>query len=347
MSFELSLYKDTSPVYKIFEDKWEKFFYGLFENQKSEHTKKAYKRDVIQFLIFMKTQFNLVDLVKIEREHIIAFRNFVETHGGIDGRAAANQTVNRKLSAVSVLFTELINRQAIKINPCAGVKRLRKPKLIETNGLMSHEIEGLLDSTNEDSLLELMEKAVLYTYFTTGFRLDALASLKIKDFVNAEEGRAFRYSTKGDKKNIKLLNITSSELIEKYLKKCTESRYPNTSTYREQRLVGVLMYDMAPENIIFRPTRASKNDKNLNKKLSPNNLLRIMRKYANRAGIKSKISIHSARVSYAFVLKEAGVPIEDIADEMDHSSIVQTKAYIDRLNKLKRKEAREFSFIKN
>src|ERR1017187_6123964 len=60
-----------------------KLDYEFFENFDSEHTKIAYRNDLNQFFRFLIQTFGpLREINELDRSHVIAYRNFLQTCGG-------------------------------------------------------------------------------------------------------------------------------------------------------------------------------------------------------------------------------------------------------------------------
>jgi integrase/recombinase XerD len=85
-------------------------------NITNEKTKRAYKADVGEFILFTG-RLEPAELRTIARAHVIAWRKDMEAH------ELSRATIRRKLSAVSSLFDYLCEKNAIAGNPVDGVKR--------------------------------------------------------------------------------------------------------------------------------------------------------------------------------------------------------------------------------
>ena len=87
-----------------------------FNNLTNTNTRRAYRQDIEDFMAFAglshPEQFGAVT-----RAHVIAWRNH------LTGQALANDTIRRKLAALSSLYAYLCDRNAVPHNPVLGVKR--------------------------------------------------------------------------------------------------------------------------------------------------------------------------------------------------------------------------------
>ena len=87
-----------------------------FANLRNRNTRTNYERDIQQFLAFAGIG-SAEQLRQVTRPHIIAWRDHLQ------GRGLANDTIRRKLAALSSLYDYLCNRHAVLQNPVLGVTR--------------------------------------------------------------------------------------------------------------------------------------------------------------------------------------------------------------------------------
>ncbi len=89
-----------------------------FGNLTNANTRRAYRQDIDDFMAFaglrQPEQFR-----HITRAHVIAWRE------QLAGQGLANDTIRRKLAALSSLYAYLCDRNAVLHNPVLGVKRPR------------------------------------------------------------------------------------------------------------------------------------------------------------------------------------------------------------------------------
>ena len=70
--------------------------YEFFENFTSEHTKSAYKSDLLQFFRYIYGQFGrLRSVAELSRSHVIAYRNHLQANGGRDGKRRRRPGIQR------------------------------------------------------------------------------------------------------------------------------------------------------------------------------------------------------------------------------------------------------------
>jgi integrase/recombinase XerD len=87
-----------------------------FANVRNRHTRENYQRDIRQFIAFAGLG-SAEQLWEVTRPHVLAWRDHLQ------GRSLANDTIRRKLAALSSLYDYLCNRHAVLHNPVLGVRR--------------------------------------------------------------------------------------------------------------------------------------------------------------------------------------------------------------------------------
>ena len=101
---------------------------------------------------------------EITKTHVISYRDYLR-------EKYSPTSINRKMSALSSLFTELQGARIVDINPVEGVKRPqsipRRPRL----GFSDEEVNRILDSYDGATLQGLNTKAVLSFLLYTGCRI--------------------------------------------------------------------------------------------------------------------------------------------------------------------------------
>ncbi|EQC43660.1 site-specific recombinase, phage integrase family [Bacteriovorax sp. BSW11_IV] len=292
-------------------------FEEFFENFTSEHTRSNYMRDIEQFLSWINFYFKISDYKKIERIHIIKYRNYLTEAGGRDGSACAPKTIGRKLASISSYFHYLVERGQSEFNPATSVKRPRTEVITPTNALTGDQVRELLGSIDQNKHAGPMHRALLLTFFTTGLRKSEVLNLKFKNYKRIGPNTILEFKGKGGKLGQKLLHPSAIEALESYF------------SWMEN--VGRKLED---NDWLFQPTKNPSNPENLNRPLNPKTINEILQYYAKKIGIFFKVSPHSCRATFIGELLELGVDIYTVAREVNHSSVKTTQEYDKRRKKL-------------
>lgn len=137
------------------------------QRRQSPHTVSNYRRDLLRLL----TLAGDIPLAELQVHHI---RRFVaQLHGqGLAGRSLA-----RLLSAWRGFFKWLGRGDAVRANPCEGVRSPKSPKHLP-NALSVDEAARLLEPDDEsDPVLAARDSAMFELFYSSGLRLAELAAL--------------------------------------------------------------------------------------------------------------------------------------------------------------------------
>jgi len=89
-----------------------------FANLTNANTRRAYRKDIKDFMAFAGLR-QAAQFREVTRAHVIAWRE------QLVGQELTNDTIRRKLAALSSLYAYLCDRNAVLHNPVLGVKRPR------------------------------------------------------------------------------------------------------------------------------------------------------------------------------------------------------------------------------
>lgn len=287
-----------------------KLYYGFIYNFSSVHTQEAYKRDLSKFLQFIQSAFPRQDEIKSEHAHIVAYKDYLIK----DGQSV--RTINRTLSCLFSFFEYLIDQDLIEKNPVHRVKRFRVEKNVQTQDLADQQVEDLLHVIPQTPA-GLLHRAILTLYFTTGMRHREVSHLRFSNLSEESGVNVIKYKAKGGKEMMMPLNEKAFQALSDYLCWCSEADYP-----------------MSGDHYLFRATKDLKGLHH-NRPLDPKSINYMIKKYAKLIGVKSNITIHSARATVIGKLLDQGHAIERVADFVGHKDISMTKAYNKRRLALK------------
>lgn len=290
----------------------EQLLFEFFENFESLHTKKAYERDVFEFLQFLKEQQMVGDFSQVERFHVLSYKNWL-----IDNDRAP-KTINRKLAGNSSFFAFLVEKNIAPFNPFDCVRRPKQVVRKETQDLSDEQTELILtlaqDHTRKD--YSPLHEAIIFTLFTTGIRKGELIELKRKDFQIDLKTRlaTIKIRAKGGKHLEKILHPVCREKIENYL---FWMQKQGRQVHREDWL-----FQPSKNPLHHRQTVES-----LTKPMNPKSIDYIMQKFCKKAGLPQHISVHSTRATYIGSAIDGGMDLYKIARDVGHSSVKTTEHY--------------------
>lgn len=269
-------------------------FYLQFEKGLSENSIQAYERDIKQFAEEKSKQ----DLTKITSDNVIAFMNFLYSHG------ASDKTVARKRSSLANFYKFLYIEQLIS---APIFERFPSPKVSASlpDVLSIEEVDALINAVERTDEYGTRDRAILEFLYSTGARISEMLDVRIGDLYLDE--MIVRLFGKGRKERYVPISQTALTYCENYI----ENARPKLLKYKQS-------------NILF-----------LNRfgnKLSRMGCWKIINKYAQQAGIKIHVSPHTLRHSFATHLLQGGANLRIVQTLLGHSSISTTQVYtnIDR-----------------
>jgi len=278
-----------------------------FANLDNEHTRRAYKRDVKEFMRFTGIQ-DPMEFRDVTRAHMIAWRKQLEA------RELAAATVRRKLSSLSSLYDFLCERNAVEINPTHGVKRPSEGTYEgKTPALGDAEAKSLLDAPPEDSLKGLRDRAILATYLFHGLRASELASLTPGSIQNREGVPHLRVLGKRSKIRFVPLHPQAQRMISDYLE---------AAGHREE-LTGPLFRNVS--------NRRTESPTPLAQKSLYKN---VIQKWAKVAGLEARmVSNHAMRATAATNALSHEADIAKVQEWLGHANVSTTRLYDRRKSK--------------
>lgn len=263
---------------------------GWLDNRRlSEHTREAYRRDIHQWLMWCAERGH--NPLQVTFIHVNTYGRMLEAQG------LAPASAHRKLMAVSSWYRFLESIGKVPRNP---VTRADKPHVdrdhSSTVGLSPAETDMVLLAAQDS----LRDTALLMVYADLGLRVSEPLAANV-GALSVRSGRpVFTYIGKGSKRRTRSLSDDAYAALRAYL----DSRG-----------------NPDPSEPLFLGSKGSRLDRHA--------VFRLVRKYAQAAGLESwaDISPHSLRHSFATAAKDEGVPLEDVQDAMGHADPRTTRRY--------------------
>ena len=275
-----------------------------FANFTNAHTRRAYRQDVQDFMAFAglhrPEQFR-----DVTRAHVIAWRDELVRQG------LANDSIRRKLAALSSLYAYLCERHAVLHNPVLGVKR---PHSMNRQGvtpaLGDYQARMLLQAPSAETPKGQRDRAGLATLLYHALCCEELCTLKVGDIQQREGVTHLRVEGKGDKVRYVPLHVLAQRLIAEYLK--ASGHGGNLS---------------AP---LFRPVKNNATN-TLAKPLSSTAVYQdIVRRYAREIRLTEAIPglcVHSLRATAATNALQHEADIAKVQEWLGHADISTTRKH--------------------
>lgn len=282
---------------------WDEFYYGALRNP---HTRRAYGHATKQFLAWSQRQG--LELKQISPRHVGQY---------FDALAVAPVTQKLHLSAIRHLFDFLVNRHAVLLNPAASV-RTERHEVVEgkTPEIAIEQVRRLLSSIDTESVVGLRDRAIIATLIYTAARVGAVAKLQRQHFYDAGDQHFLRFNEKGGKSREIPVRHDLQQFLDGYLIAAGLSNADKQAPlfYAAVRRTGVLT------------TRI----------LTAGDMGRMVKRRMRDAGLPSRLSPHSFRVTTITDLLSQGVPLEDVQFLAGHADPRTTRLYDRRQRRVTR-----------
>ncbi|HJV66313.1 MAG TPA: site-specific tyrosine recombinase XerD [Geomonas sp.] len=274
--------------------------YLLVEKGAAANTVTAYSRDLTRYLGFLGERAP----EDVRPGDVAAYLAKLKAEG-ISPRSRA-----RALSALRMLHRFLVAEEYCDTNPTSIIEApkgiLRLPAV-----LSAREVEALLASPLDTGALELRDKAMLELLYATGLRVSELVGLKTGE-VNVAAGYLMTIG-KGDKERLVPMGESACRAVDRYLQEARDE----------------LLKERSSQRLFLTRLGAG---------MTRQSFWNIIKKRALQAGVRSSISPHTLRHSFATHLLENGADLRSVQIMLGHADLSSTQIYThvtrERLKKL-------------
>lgn len=273
--------------------------YLQLERSLSPNSIEAYEHDINKLCQFLSVK--QLDETP-EGIDLVTLREFIRW---VNELGMMPTTQARVISGIKAFYKYLLMEDLIKKNPS---ELLEAPKTVRKlpDVLSVHEIDAMIAAIDHSKPGGMRNQAILETMFSCGLRVSETVGLKISDISFTDQ--FVRVVGKGDKERLVPIGSVALKAIRLYLDHVRVHMTPKTGS----------------NDIVFLNRRGSK--------LTRVMIFLMIRKTAQDAGIRKKISPHTFRHSFATSLVEAGADLRAVQQMLGHESITTTEIYthIDR-----------------
>ena len=272
----------------------EKFIeYLKIEKNYSVNTLSAYKKDLMEFQVFINENY---DKCVIENVDYKIIRSWIVL---LVNKNLSNRSINRKVSSLKSFYKFLVKTDTINSSPLIAHNPLKQSKKIQVP-FSKDEIGALLDSDFFKSDYKgVLQKTIISFFYFTGVRRIELINLKTSD-INMDS-YTIRIMGKRNKERIIPMLPKLKESINEYLKIKSQEFNNEISDY------------------LF----ISKSGTQLSEKY----VYRTVNEYFKLVSPKVKKAPHVLRHSFATHLINEGADINSVKELLGHSSLSATQVY--------------------
>jgi integrase/recombinase XerC len=269
------------------------------ERNVSAHTLRNYLSDLAQFQQFL-----------IERELCLAGKN------GVDARAIdihvvraylaaltkdrKKSSIGRKLAALKGFFRYLLVSRQIDKDPLLLINSPKQEKPLP-KFLSVDDVFQLLGNIKIKTPLDVRDRAILETFYSTGIRVSELVGLDWSD-VDFQLG-IVRVLGKGSKERIVPIGQMALDALRDY----------SIEVGKKWNL------PCKGENPVFLNNRGGR--------ITTRSVARLVEKHLKEVGIPVKVSPHGLRHTFATHLLNSGADLRVIQEMLGHASLSTTQRY--------------------
>lgn len=284
----------------------------------SPKTRVNYTRDVKLFLAWLSENTAINSIVEVTpaqlQQYQIALYNFErhpkepatkEKTAAVEGHESQRLSVGtqaNRLAAVRKFFSWLLSEQQIAYNPASTLQLPKQPQRLPRGVLTKSEARRLIEATPITKPRDIRDRAILETLYATGIRRAELIALTIYD-ADLQTATLRIEHGKGNTKRVVPLTQSAIAALKLYLE-----------TAR-----GLFVCE-AGQVRLFVSSRSGG-------PLDDDDIVRIVVKAANRAGLRKHVTPHTLRHTCATHLLKGRADIRQIQKLLGHRRLSSTEVY--------------------
>ncbi len=267
--------------------------YLIAEKNASPYTIRNYRREIGQFLGFLKEE-GINSWEGVDRLVLRRYLTWLQERGYVKASIA------RKISELRSFCRYLVREGILESNPIHAISSPKVPSRLP-HFLEVKEVEALLMAPDTTTPQGQRDRAILEVLYASGIRIGELVGLNVGDF-DRRRGE-IRVLGKGDKERVALLGRPAILALEQYL--------------RDGR--GKLAKSDKATNALF-----------LNRfgdRLSARSVNYLLDKYAKKAGLEKRVTPHILRHTFATHLLDRGADLRVVQELLGHVRLATTQIY--------------------
>jgi site-specific recombinase XerD len=283
------------------------------ERQANENTRRAYRRDVLDFIAFLELRWpeDASELLRVTVRDVQRWRD------GLVKAKRAPKTLLRRVCSLSSFYKYLGGAAAeLRLpvnlpNPAHSqfIARSSADPVIETPALTLSQARHLQEMPKGDDAIACRDRAIIDFYLYTGARIATGCTLTMSDFHDVEDNPTLRLQMKGGKTKTMGLHWRAADSIRRYIKKAGLGSGP-----------------------LFRARANSRNTALGEEAISVPSMFRILRSYLSKLpkamdGGECRYHPHVLRATTATLLLEKGEDIRKVQELLGHRHVTTTQVY--------------------
>lgn len=270
---------------------------------RSTNTILAYRRDLVRYVDRLCAE-GVDDPAQVTTADVSAYERWLSS-GDEHNAALSRASVARAVVAIRNLHAFAIDEGLVESNPAAEVSP-PKPGLRLPKALTIDEVRRLIESVDTDTPEGLRDAALLELLYGTGARVSEIVALDVDDLtrVLGDSTLGLRLLGKGNKQRVVPLGSFARAAV---------------SAWLVRGRPGLVARAKVATAALLLNGRGSR--------LSRQSAWAILQERAVAAGLKTEISPHSLRHSFATHLLDGGADVRVVQELLGHASVTTTQIY--------------------
>lgn len=271
--------------------------FAAIEKGLSKNTIKAYRRDLERFLSFLDLK--EIQIESVDHSIMDEFLGWLRGAGG--GDPSSESTNSRTIVTIRNLYKFLATSNRVA-NPLQDYSPPKIPRRLP-KALKIDEVISLLEASKlGDDVLSIRNNALIELLYATGGRISEIVELKLSDISEINETFTLKLSGKGGRERIVPIGNYARKSLERYLTAARPALLKNKKG-----------------EAVFLNSRGNA--------LSRQSAWDVITNCAERAEMKSHVTPHAIRHSFATHLLDGGADIRVVQELLGHSSVTTTQIY--------------------
>ena len=268
------------------------FIVYLHDVKKTSHnTEMSYKRDLNKMCKFLEEK-GIKELSQINEKAFLSYISFLTEN------QFANATISRHIAAIKGWNLFMLKEGMVEEDFAQNLKAPKIEKRVP-GILQTEEVVKLLESPKGNNPKELRDKAMLELLYATGIRVTELISLTTSQ-LNMQMN--YIVCNDGNKDRIIPFGMKAREALLNYLEYSRNVMINNPKS-------DILFVNCSGQS------------------MSRQGFWKLIKYYAQKAGIVEDITPHTLRHSFAAHLVENGADLKSVQEMLGHSDISTTQIY--------------------
>jgi len=298
-------------------EKLKKSIEAFLLDQRSQHTKKAYGKDLKRFMKYLIERKMTRGTDAVDRNLIISYKDYLLSE------RLLHTTIDRHLATLKSFFRWLLEDGVIDRNFAENVRFLNPKRESTTKGFTNEEVETVLSLPNLYSKSGSLHYAILMVLFYCGLRRSEVCELRTSS-IGFERGHHFlKLTGKGNAERIIVMTDSVWDAIQHYLKMTRKK--------------------LDQDQALFSPVRNNRTFLR-EKPVDSSMIFYVTTRYAKLAGIKHKVSPHSCRATAISNARDHQVPDRVIQEFAGWASPMMITRYDKRKSALEKSAVHSISY---